>query len=105
NWVWSGWGPDLGAQAAGGVEDCDRAAAALEQQGVPGLRTLVERRQGEVADRCIDAVAGLARTAGVPLLWVIPEVNLPDVVVPHPVYWLPGDGVRQWYRGQRRGAR
>ncbi len=104
NWVWSGWGPDLGAQAAGGVEDCDRAAAALEQQGVPGLRTLVERRQGEVADRCIDAVAGLARTAGVPLLWVVPEVNLPDIVVPHPVYWLPGDGVRQWYRGLRRAA-
>lgn len=104
NWVWSGWGPDLGAHAAERLDDCDRAAAALEQQGVPGLRTLVERRQEDVAGRSIDAIAGLARAAGVPLLWVVPEVNLCDVVVPHPVYWLPGDGVGRWYQGARRAA-
>jgi hypothetical protein len=104
NWIWSGWGPDLGAQAAGGVDDCDRAAEALERQGVPCLRTLVEERQAEVAGRAIDAVAGLAREARVPLLWVLPEVDLPDVVVPHPVYWLPGDGVRRWYHGLRQAT-
>lgn len=104
NWVWSGWGPDLGKEAAGTLDDCDRAAEALERRGVPGLRTLVEERQAAAAARTVDAVAALARAAGVPLLWVVPEVDLPDVVVPHPVYWLPGDGVRRWYRGLRAAA-
>jgi hypothetical protein len=98
NWVWSGLGPDLSARDAGGWEDRQAAAAALADHGVPGLAALVARRQREQADRCIDAVAGLAGAAGVPLLWVVPEVNLADVDVPHPVYWLPGDGVRRWYR-------
>jgi hypothetical protein len=99
NWVWSGFGPDLSRQAAGDLEECEAAAAALATRGVPGLRALAERRQLEKAGRTLDDLAALARAAGVPLLWVVPEVNLPDIDVPHPVYWLAGDGVRSWYRG------
>ncbi|HYL04973.1 MAG TPA: hypothetical protein VE075_02975 [Thermoanaerobaculia bacterium] len=105
NWVWSGLGPDLSAEGAETREEGRAAAAALTDHGVPGLAALVERRQREQADRCIDAVAGLAGTARVPLLWVVPEVNLADVTVAHPVYWLPGDGVRRWYRAFDRASR
>lgn len=104
NWVWSGLGPDFAGQAAGGVEDCDEAAGALVAQGVPGIRALGERRQRERAGRTLDRLTALAREAAVPLVCVAPEVNLADIDVPHPVYWLPGDGVRLWYGGHRRAS-
>ncbi|HXO28231.1 MAG TPA: hypothetical protein VOA80_12855, partial [Thermoanaerobaculia bacterium] len=102
NWVWSGLGPDLGSRAAGRLTDFQDAATALEERGVPGLKDLAERRVRERAIRHVDLLARLAGLAKVPLVWVVPEVNLPDVDVPHPVYWLTGDGVRTWYRAYDR---
>lgn len=34
----------------------------------------------------------------VPVTVVVPEVNLRDWHPPHPVPWLPGHGIRDWYR-------
>ena len=105
NWVWSGLGPSLGFPAGGRLGDFQESAAVLEEHGVPGLKDLVERRVREQASRCIDFLARRAALAKVPLLWVVPEVNLPDVNPPHPVYWLAGDGTRLWYRGHERASR
>jgi hypothetical protein len=104
NWIWGGLGSALAVPAEAAMSDLEDAAAALARQGAAGLKALAERRLRQRAGHTIDRVAGIARSAGVPLVWVIPEVNLPDVEVAHPVYWLPGDGVRRWYRLHRRAS-
>jgi hypothetical protein len=104
NWMWGGLGPALTMPAEAAMSDLEDAAAALARQGVAGLKALAERRLRQRAGHTVDRVAAIARSAGVPLVWVIPEVNLPDVEVAHPIYWLPGDGVRRWYRLHQRAA-
>lgn len=72
-------------------------AAALEERGALGVTELAGRRRLARAAEVLEGVAGLARRAGIPVVVVVPEVNLADWEARQPVAWLPGDGSRRWH--------
>lgn len=78
-------------------------AAALAQTGPAGAAGLARKRLAERAGAALDRLANVAGEAGVPLVLVIPEVNLADWESRQPPVWLPGDGTARWYRRLRAG--
>jgi len=69
-----------------------------------GHRGLAERAREEVlekAGRTLVALAQRAREASLPVVLVIPEVNLGDWETRQPVGWLPGGDTRHWWRLHR----
>ncbi len=73
-------------------------AAALGQAGPAGAVGLARRTLAARVSEALERLAGIARAAAVPVLLVIPEVNLADWESHQPVVWLPGDGVARWHR-------
>jgi hypothetical protein len=82
-----------------------RYALALAGGGVRGPAEAARRELGRVAGRALTRIAGAGREAGVPVVAVLPEVNLADWESRQPVAWLPGDGVGRWYGLYRRCRR
>jgi hypothetical protein len=74
------------------------AAAALRAEGLAGLAGLARERLRAAATAVLDEIALLAWTVLIPVIVVIPEVNLADWENRQPVPWLPGDGVARWHR-------
>lgn len=81
-----------------------RYAGDLRRDGLYGP---IERAAREVLGKAgaalaaidrLATAAGAARAAAVPVVLVVPEVNLADWEDRQPVPWLPGDGVARWYR-------
>ncbi len=79
-------------------------AAAWRQAGVMGPIELAARQRLEKAGRALAQIDALARPAGIPVILVIPEVNLADWETRQPVVWLPGDGTPRWHALYRQTA-
>ncbi len=77
--------------------DRRRFAAALDQAGLPGVVGLARRSLDERVRAALGRLASLAEEAGVPVVVVMPEVNLADWESRQPPPWLPGDGIARWY--------
>ncbi|HEX5759530.1 MAG TPA: hypothetical protein VF121_10075, partial [Thermoanaerobaculia bacterium] len=79
-----------------------------ERLRAEGLRGPVRLAQAALRARCAEAFERIATIAGavqVPVVVVLPEVNLADWESRQPVPRLGGDGVARWYAlGERAGA-
>jgi hypothetical protein len=73
-------------------------AAALRSDGIAGLARLARARLRESAERVFNEIALLAWSVVIPVVVVVPEVNLADWESRQPVPWLPGDGVARWHQ-------
>lgn len=94
---WLPKSPIPGEYADGELDTFQEHADVLSEEGIGGLRRLAERQLRRRARWALDSLAQLAAGAGARLLFVVPDSNLVDFEVLHPVFWLPGDGVARWY--------
>ncbi len=78
-------------------------AAALRAEGLLGPARLARQRLALRAEAALAAIAVRAREAQVPVVLVIPEVNLLDWETRQPAAWLPGDGTARWHAAYVRG--
>lgn len=72
-------------------------AAALRAEGIAGPVRLAAERLRERADAVLDRVALIARAVRIPVVLVLPEVNLADWETRQPPVWLPGEGNARWH--------
>src|SRR4029077_17810267 len=72
-------------------------AAALQAEGVAGPVRLAAERLRERAEAVLEQIAFIARTVQIPVVLVLPEVNLADWETRQPPVWLPGDGTARWH--------
>src|SRR4029077_15235051 len=72
-------------------------AAALQAEGVAGPVRLAAERLRERAEAVLEQIAFIARTVQIPVVLVLPEVNLADWESRQPPVWLPGDGAARWH--------
>ncbi len=79
-------------------------AEAVRDGGVLGPARLARQRLAGLAAAALAEVARLARSAGAPVVLVVPEVNLADWETRQPAVWLPGDGTARWYELHGRAA-
>ncbi|MDY7093034.1 MAG: hypothetical protein SX243_08695 [Acidobacteriota bacterium] len=89
--------PELSLHAPG-VGDRQRYAAALREGGLGGPVKLARRRRRGALEAAVGRIAALAEERRIPVVWLVPEVNLGDWQSRQPVPWLPGDGVARWHR-------
>ncbi|RMH22928.1 MAG: SGNH/GDSL hydrolase family protein [Acidobacteria bacterium] len=73
-------------------------ALALRQAGLAGPVGLAARRLRRVVEEAFERIARLASERWMPVIVVIPEVDLERWQNRQPVPYLPGDGVARWYR-------
>ncbi len=78
-----------------------RYAEALAAGGVLGPARRARMEIAQLAGQAFAHIAEIARL-GIPVLLVIPEVNLADWESLQPVVWLPGEGTARWYEALRR---
>jgi hypothetical protein len=79
------------------ADDRRTYAAALAQAGVAGPVGLARRNLDGRARSALDRIAEVTREARMPVVVVVPEVNLADWESRQPPVWLPGDGVARWF--------
>lgn len=72
-------------------------AAAFREGGIMGPVEAAARQRLEKAGRYLDRIAEIGRAAAIPVILVVPEVNLADWETRQPVMWLPGDRTAQWH--------
>ncbi len=89
----SPYAPTVGAR--------QRAAQALRRGGLGALAALSRRQLEKKAEAAFAEIHRLADGAGIPVILVIPEVNMADWENRQPVPWLPGDGSARWYEHYR----
>jgi hypothetical protein len=82
--------------------DADRAhfqamAAAYRKAGAQGLMRLCTEHARSYYPGVLENLAYIARTAAIPVIVVIPEVNQADWQRAAPVAWLPGARTARWY--------
>lgn len=82
-----------------------RYASALAAGDLAGPLDLAAAELRSTVDEIFAAVARIARAIGIPVVVVIPEVNLADWENRQPPPWLPADGNAQWHRLYRRALR
>lgn len=80
-----------------------RYAEAL-REGIEGPIRLTEEALRQTAEGTFEYIALLAGAVGVPVILVLPEVNLADWETRQPVVRLPGDGTARWYSLYREGT-
>lgn len=73
-----------------------RYAAAL-REGLEGPIRKAEEELSLVAEGTFELIALIATAVGIPVIVVVPEVNLADWETRQPVVRLPGDGVARWH--------
>ncbi|HEY4573455.1 MAG TPA: hypothetical protein VIJ26_05825, partial [Thermoanaerobaculia bacterium] len=74
-----------------------RYGQALRDQGVQGPIQQAEERLRERADATFNAISEIAWAVRIPVVVVIPEVNLIDWETRQPPVWLAGDGTVRWH--------
>jgi hypothetical protein len=74
-----------------------RYAQALREEGTAGPVRRAAERLRQVAEGALGTIAALARAVGIPVVVVIPEVNLADWETRQPPVWLPGDATSRWH--------
>ncbi len=90
------------------LPDADRAhfqamAAAYRKAGAQGLMRLCTDHTRSYYPGVLENLAYIARTAAIPVIVVIPEVNQADWERAAPVAWLPGARTARWYELYERG--
>ncbi len=70
---------------------------ALRQHGLNGPIRLARQQLRQKVTQTFEAIAEMANRHEIPVIVVIPEVNLADWEDRQPVPWLPGDGCHRWY--------
>lgn len=73
-----------------------RYAQAL-REGISGPLRLAEEELRRSAEGVLDTIALIARTVGIPIVVVLPEVNLADWETRQPPVCLPGNGTARWH--------
>lgn len=79
-----------------------RYADAL-REGLAGPIRKAEEELRLVAEGTFELIALIATAVGIPVIVVVPEVNLADWETRQPVVRLPGDGVARWHSFYRAG--
>ncbi|HYG62730.1 MAG TPA: hypothetical protein VEL74_09120 [Thermoanaerobaculia bacterium] len=74
-----------------------RYAEALRKSGLLGPVWLAADELRRSAEATLGFIADIARTIGIPVIVVIPEVNLVDWETRQPLTWFPGDAAARWY--------
>lgn len=74
-----------------------RYALALREEGVQGPLRLAEEELRRKAENALDRIALIARAVGIPVVLVLPEVNLADWETRQPPVCLSGDGTARWH--------
>jgi hypothetical protein len=74
-----------------------RYGRTLREEGVAGPVRQAEERLRERADAAFGAISEIAWAVGVPVVLVLPEVNLIDWETRQPPVWLAGDGTACWH--------
>lgn len=74
-----------------------RYARALREEGIAGPVRLAAEALREKAEATLDFVALIARAVQIPVVLVLPEVNLADWENRQPPVWLPEDGTARWH--------
>ena len=87
------------------VRGRQRYALALRRSGLSGPVRLARRDLKHRVQSTFGTLSELARPQKIPVLVVIPEVNLADWEDRQPVAWLPGDGSARWHRGYLKATR
>ena len=82
-----------------------RYALALRDEGIDGPIRLANERLRAVAEAALGAIAEIARAVQIPVVAVIPEINLADWETRQPPVWLPGDGAARWHALYAEAAR
>ncbi len=104
--------PDLSPYVPS-VRARQRLALALRRDGIAGLAELGRRDLAARAEQALARVAeltgnGVATNARkgdrVPVIVIVPEVNLADWQDRQPAVWLPGDGSRRWHQHHAEAA-
>ncbi|HYH45410.1 MAG TPA: hypothetical protein VEG34_06950, partial [Thermoanaerobaculia bacterium] len=85
------------------VQARQEVAAALRAEGLLGPARLARQRLALRAEAALSAIAVRAREAKIPVVLVVPEVNLLDWETRQPAAWLPGDGTARWHAAYVRG--
>lgn len=75
-----------------------RYGQALREDGTAGPVRRAEERLRERADAALSAISEIAWAVRVPVIVVLPEVNLLDWETRQPPVWLPEDGAARWHR-------
>jgi len=78
-------------------------AAAYREAGAPGLMRLCVEHARSYYPGVLENLAYVARTAAIPVIVVIPEVNQADWQRAAPAAWLPGARTARWYELYERG--
>ncbi|HEY3571710.1 MAG TPA: hypothetical protein VGP73_27530 [Thermoanaerobaculia bacterium] len=70
---------------------------ALREDGIAGPVRMAEERLRETANAALGAISEIAWAVGIPVVVVIPEINLIDWETRQPPVWLDGDGTARWH--------
>ncbi|MCC6750406.1 MAG: hypothetical protein IT371_22270 [Deltaproteobacteria bacterium] len=76
--------------------------ARLRTGGIAGLARSSEEATAALSKLAMDNLATIQRSTGIPVVTVVPEVNLIDWVSAHPVGWLPGSATTAWWQAFHR---
>jgi hypothetical protein len=79
------------------VEARQRYGRALREEGIAGPLRLAAAELQAKAEAALDFVALIAGAVQIPVVLVVPEVNLADWENRQPPVWLPGDGTARWH--------
>ncbi len=74
-----------------------RFGQALRNEGIAGPIGLAAERLRQAAEATLASIAEIARAVHIPVVVVIPEVNLADWETRQPPVWLNGDGTGRWH--------
>ena len=74
-----------------------RYGQALREDGISGPIGLAAERLRQAAEAAFGDIAELAWAVHIPVVVVIPEVNLADWETRQPPVWLGGDGTGRWH--------
>jgi hypothetical protein len=74
-----------------------RYALKLREEGIAGPIRLAKERLRQAAEAALGSIAEIARAVRIPVVVVIPEVNLADWETRQPPVWLSGDGTGRWH--------
>jgi hypothetical protein len=74
-----------------------RYGKALREEGTVGPIRQAEERLRAMAEAALGAIAEIAGLIHVPVVVVIPEVNLADWETRQPPVWLKGNGTARWH--------
>ena len=72
-------------------------AHALRQDGVLGPIALAARQRLHRTAAALHQIHEIAQAAAIPVILIVPEVNLADWQSQQPVVWLPNGQTAQWY--------